>query len=366
MKKILNLIILFGIVASSCSNEDLLQKEELSVVKQRQGGMFDYIEAISIGNRTDCENNILVFPSWEKYKETIEMLEKMKEDYCDSFEAGLPRDVTEEEYDVLADAVGFDEDDILLQFENDLRFCSLRKKIEVLETAWLELQGDGEWNADEDPDNHFIDDTIERTLLSENAEVIIKDEEGKYVYYKLLDDDGSRVEIHDDMEAVEKMINGIDVSDNPNVFLKNNVYKYVDGPCRGNVTNIAYYYGPNGTRIKQVDKVRKQDDWGGESKIKAKTKGYRWIRKKWRNRKTTIVAGINAYNINSSGYITKYCWTSKDIFRRVQKYRKEVVVKYHLPKSQGASIEVQNNSAYGFHSQSGALYINLDFYDNQP
>lgn len=131
--------------------------------------MFSYIESTQINNDVDCENNILIFPTWEKYWETIELLDQMIEDDCDSFDATVPNNITDDQYDALADAAGFDEDNVLRNFEEDLAFCSLRRKIESLENDWLDQQGDGQWDINADPDNHFIDDETERTLLSQNV-----------------------------------------------------------------------------------------------------------------------------------------------------------------------------------------------------
>ena len=60
------------------------------------------------------------------------------------------------------------------KFEEDLEFCSLRRKIESLENDWLDQQGDGQWDINADPDNHFIDDETERAILSQNKEINIK------------------------------------------------------------------------------------------------------------------------------------------------------------------------------------------------
>jgi len=86
MKKIVTIMILSGIITFSCNKDEILQQDKKmngnngSALQARQSSMFDYIEAISVGDNTECENNILVFPSMEKYKETIDLLEKMKED----------------------------------------------------------------------------------------------------------------------------------------------------------------------------------------------------------------------------------------------------------------------------------------------
>jgi HSP20 family molecular chaperone IbpA len=87
---------------------------------------------------------------------------------CDKFDATILRNeynritktkssalsISDDEYDVLADLAGFDEDNALLEFEKDLDFKSLRRKIAVEEDNWLAEQGDGKWNSNKT--YHFI------------------------------------------------------------------------------------------------------------------------------------------------------------------------------------------------------------------
>ena len=81
MKRILlNFSILLGLVVISCDNPDLSQEQNAkndNSLMQRQSSMFSYIESTQINNSVDCENNILIFPTWEKYWETIEVLDQM-------------------------------------------------------------------------------------------------------------------------------------------------------------------------------------------------------------------------------------------------------------------------------------------------
>ena len=81
MKRILlNISILLGLVVVSCDNSDLSQQQNAkndNSLMQRQSSMFSYIESTQINNGVDCKNNILIFPTWEKYWETIEVLDQM-------------------------------------------------------------------------------------------------------------------------------------------------------------------------------------------------------------------------------------------------------------------------------------------------
>ena len=71
MKKIiLNSLILIGLLTVSCEKADLLQEQNANnsnTLMQKQSSLFDYIESTNIQNGVECENNILIFPSSEKF-----------------------------------------------------------------------------------------------------------------------------------------------------------------------------------------------------------------------------------------------------------------------------------------------------------
>ena len=122
MKKLFFYFTFIPFFIISCSKADLTEKKDNSLL-QRQSSYFDYVESTQIGNRIDCQNNILIFPSWDKYWETIDRLDTMIDNECDAFDATIPNNASNDQYDTMADAVGFDEDNVLRKFENDLEFC---------------------------------------------------------------------------------------------------------------------------------------------------------------------------------------------------------------------------------------------------
>lgn len=80
MKRILlNFSILLGLVVVSCDNADLSQEQNAindNSLTQRQSSMFSYIESTQINNGVDCENNILIFPTWENTGKLLKFLTK--------------------------------------------------------------------------------------------------------------------------------------------------------------------------------------------------------------------------------------------------------------------------------------------------
>ncbi|MEZ0007564.1 hypothetical protein ABH942_002946 [Flavobacterium sp. 28YEA47A] len=371
MKKIiLNLSILTGLMLISCERADLPQEQNASndnslTLRQRQSSMFSYIQSARINNDVNCENNILIFPSWNHYWETIDRLDQMVERECDAFDSNVPNNISEDRYNALADAVGFDENNTLRRFEEDLAFCSLRRKIERLETAWLNRQGDRDWDATTDPDNHFIGDPAERTLLSANAEVIIGDEKKGYVYYKFLDDKGNRIEVlNNDRDAISQVSQGKIPSNNPNVVVVNpgRVSAY---NCASSVSQNVYEFSGI-YRFKRTSEVT-QATWFTPSKIISKTIGYKKINGVWKRARLLIAVGINGQNRNASGLAYINCIQERSIHLYKERKRRQVTVKtvntanipiIGVPRN----FTFQDNKLFSYHKR-GPLSVNKDFYD---
>jgi hypothetical protein len=210
---------LAGVFMASCTKTNVSGNGHEIINKKTQSSLFDCIESIKLGNdRNECENNILIFPSWNYYNLTIDKLGGLAKDYRDTFKASIPSGLTNEEYHALCAKKGFDEDYIFNSFENDLRFCSLRKRIADGKQALDKLQRDGQMDQEDNPDNHFIGDETERALLSEKGEVIIGDKHSGYTYYKLTDDKGGAILVHnEDLEAMVMVSNGRIPKHNTNV-----------------------------------------------------------------------------------------------------------------------------------------------------
>ena len=386
--KILSLSILLGLALISCENADLSQEQNVENNKssmQRQGSMFSYIESMQINNGVHCENNILIFPSWEKYWETIEKLDQMIEEDCDAFDTNVSNNVSDDQYDALAEAAGFDEDNVLRKFEEDLTFCSLRQKIESLENEWLDQQGDGQWDINTDPDNHFIDDETERTLLSQYAEVIIGDKERGYVYYKFIDDEGNWIEVHNnDLNVISQIAQQINQgnipTNNPNVTVVTPKRdKQIGYSCKDKVKEVKYEV-LGADRLKRISKVRPAFGTNCSnpnnpctsvfpSKVKAKTKGYKKKNGKWKARRLWIAAGINGQSQSDQGLRYIDCAIENRVHKYKEKRRRHVKVKTttttYIPVAgtpQRFNNALQDDRINSYHKK-GSVIVNKDFYD---
>jgi hypothetical protein len=114
--------------------------------------------------------SVLRFGSQTHFDNTYNCLEAEYEAHCDAFElanAGL----TEDQYNDLIDATGWNEEQTLMAFESAFPgYFSLRKLIEGQMDIFLENTVLDEAN---NPDDHYIDDDIERAMYNKFGQVVI-------------------------------------------------------------------------------------------------------------------------------------------------------------------------------------------------
>lgn len=390
MKKSLKLFIVSLVLTFiSCEKTELTQTETTTTLSKAPTpppsvGYTD-VKAWTINNGLPiCQKNILVFPSWDRYYQVIDFLDQQTELYCDAFDATVPAGTTDENYDLLADnllPVPFDEDRKLLQFENNFTFCSLRKKISTLEEAWLNVQGDGVWDVNTDPDNHFIDDDTERALLNEGVEVIIgpiSDRPYTYTLYKFFADGSyytmplitanatsSTITNTSVLTALQQINNGTYVAGS-NAAVKFNP-PVVEPPtpnCKTNIKEISYEYG-NGERIKRKTKVTASTAIN-RNKIFASTKGYKKKNGNWKLKRFWIVARLANENVSSAGLINFNCNLEESLYMDKNECRRKVVVKKTYNNNGSATpltIKVQDNKIYSYHQKGSSLVFTKDIYD---
>lgn len=359
MKKIkfLGLLIAFGFVSCDKNEAPLDEKSRDTAELAAKQSSFYEVSSMYIDNglSTTCENNILLFESWDKFYEIVDFLDEDIETHCDAFENSQPTTLTDEEYEAISEQLNFDEDKPLIDFETDLEFCSLRKKLYDLETTWLAQQGDGSWDENSDPDNHFIDDDTERTLFNEGVEIAIGSREGTFVIYKFFDWGYVQIQ-NEDYEALQQInLTGVVPENNPNVVIVREVLNSTPG-CKDQVTYRNYFDTGDRTRIKTVTKIK--PPFGlFFSKAKAKTKYYRkkgvWVRGK-----TTITARIEGKYHDSCEFETE------ENLNRTKK-RSKVKVKFKINTALGNYIAVQDNKFYSVHKRRNDVIKTIDFYDEE-
>ncbi|RKF37141.1 hypothetical protein BCY89_05680 [Sphingobacterium siyangense] len=341
------------------------------------------VKAVNLENgiSTSCHNNILIFPTLQDYENSIVKLDQLIDEHNDAFDQQTAN-MTDVEADDYADEIGFDEDLPLVKFEEDLGFCSLRQRIDIMEEEWLSQQGDGAWNLDFNPDSHYIDDETERALLSVASEFIVGNCKIGYTYIKKFDWGTVEVEINDlgSLSTFIAALNNIVDPSNINGATLAQVSELV------NATN-----SPNKIKIKDIgavlgaigqvppsecrDKVKEKDEhifngerriiWkhkygrllngGGNIVIRAKsiTKSYRKKKSKWKKYRATISAGF-------SGSAFFICSTAESLDSNTSKKRKRIKLMKYTDDIAGNNQQkkLKPNGLFSTHTQEGNSYQN--------
>jgi len=329
MKKLpLKLLLLFSVffIFSSCDDEifedsplnstELNSKEESSKtvsticdMVENQGitsTYFPEIRSITLpfSGGMGLAKNILVLPDIPYFYSTVEDLDLMIENHNDAFDI-LTVGMTSEQADDYADATGFNEDQPLVDFETQLNFNSLRKKIETQYNIWLNLQGDV-FDYTTDPDNHFIEDETERTLLGVRADIIIGDCRNGFTYYRFYDWGYVTVPMdsnfNDVMDVLNELNTGATDQDTVEDIIKNNGIGNThgegnppNGPCitKHKHHKTEYYIFSNNRKVKvKFDFDSPIFNWNLPQKISVKVVSFKKKNNgKWKKFRTNIHAG---------------------------------------------------------------------------
>ncbi|GEN76238.1 hypothetical protein [Chryseobacterium hagamense] len=335
------------------------------------------IKAVNLDNSlaTSCQNNILIFPTLQDYENAIVKLDQQIEDYNDAFDqqtAGM----TDTEADDYAESVDFDENQPLIDFEKELKFCSLRQHLANLDDAWLDQQVDGAWDLNTSPDEYYIDDETERALLSLGSEFIVGDCKNGYTLYKRYDwgyasfainDIGTATDI---LTALNNITNPTQQPININGATQGQVSQAVEPYKDSGVTVVATVPAPQGgychSEIKDkgeylfsperkiVWKHKFKDahfpNFPGQTLMKTYTRSYRKKKGKWKKFKATIYTGFygktaTAYQCNDYG---SQSLTGKEKRRKKVKQREYLL----------GDLAVKKNVFFSVHKQEGNSYEN--------
>lgn len=337
------------------------------------------VKAINFDNGlpTTCNNNILIFPTLQAYGEAITKLDQLIEDHNNDFDlqtAGMT-DVQADDY---ADAVGFDENAPLSKFEDEMKFCSLRKYLEELDNDWLSQQTDGAWNLNTAPDEYFIDDETERALLSLGAEFIVGDCKNGYTLYKRFDWGFVSFPI-DDPSTVSQILTALNNISNPTQQPFNTtgatpsqVYAALDPykgsvnytvtnntpppasqlNCRSVVKDKGEHVFSSDRRIMWKHKLKDAQfpNVTGFSLIKTYTRSFRKKKGKWKTYRATIFTGRQG----KTQVFTQCTDYGTEPLDGKERKRKKVKDRYLML----GDIAVKQNLFFSVHKQEGNSYQN--------
>ncbi len=312
------------------------------------------------------KNNIMVFDSEELFAETVDYLFKSNDDFNDRLDSIIPIGLDEDEEEDYMLSNNLDENQVYIDFENQYNFSSLRKDINKREEAWLSRQGANKFDASTDPDNHPIILEAERTLLNPQGEVIILDKQKEPVIYKVFPWGKIKV-VNLDTVVIKKInvehiidLSGITViaSNNPNVII--NVEENQPNDCKTYTSKVEYYYHPQtGQQMKAFTRLNKSLIPSNKTVV-AKTKGYKYKRNKWRNRRINIQAGLSGHNLELF-----YLCNDANGATPTAKSKKRRKLEYRLGRNWNIQplYEVHDNGVYSYHRQ-GHFGLIVDFYNH--
>lgn len=209
----------------SCQKDKKEETQDLDSSFNIQSNIdYSKIAIISKGFRgNNGSSQMLHFKDIKSVKQTISELERQVKDLDHAFVKKYSN-LDEEAINVKEDEIKFNEEKPLLDFNKQLNFKSLYKKISTEEEEWLRQD---ELDFDNDPDNHFILEDEVRAILNTDAELMIGDKIYKY------NKDGYFEIANGSLKILAELSNGVS-----NYFsLPNNVKFVGDDGSRGDGCN---------------------------------------------------------------------------------------------------------------------------------
>ena len=264
------------------------------------------------------------FDSWAQYEELYDCLDAENEAYLDSFEAAHSG-LNDEQFNDLADSIGFVDEQTLINFETFQSFTSYRSVMAAAEATWL--AGGADPASDPDIDN-VIDDEIEEAIRTTDGALWV---DGT-IY--LSDAHGDSWVIPGaSCTALDSILQGIG----------NNAYKvvYDDGTllCNNEQVDYMHHYYDND---KKFIRYKLRWKWGGYHTVSvAKLKMFR-KKNTWRRFRTKIFVKTfgtaDTHNGNKCDQVGPYAkqkgWKRRCTLRAKNKWNSEHTFETGLAKGQ--------------------------------
>lgn len=247
-KQVLFLSCLFAAVLStSCEKETLAGNEAIDV--QEAPIKKVVFNLPSDGRSYSSSGTMMSFSTIQEYENTIQYLMDAVEAHQDAFYLQYG-DLSDDEMDAIAQNIGYDDYQPLIDFEEQHGFTnSMRKNMKALEEIWLANE---ELDPETDPDNDNVFDIFDQTLYNEVGELMLA---GKVLSY---DKPNFDYEILSDYEnSLVKINNGEDVSNDPNIDL----FEKSSSSCIFWKEQHDWHQFSNNRKVKRKVKVRRY--WGG-------------------------------------------------------------------------------------------------------
>jgi hypothetical protein len=269
----------------SCQKEDISEKAPKTKLANTKAS--DPYTGITV------QYGMPVFQNQKHYEDVLTALETACDAHNDAF-ATTWASLDDDAYNDRADALGFDDEKPLKEFEARFRYNSLRNKIRIEEENWLNRPT---LDEDNDPeDKYFTEDDYEQTAANAQGEYKI----GKSIFvgrdntklYEILD--GS-------FSTLDSLRRGLISTTKRNIkihYLTDPINGAKRGDCFGNARTFLQQYYENATkRYKKILKIRStcdDNDLDGRcdsdenSFVKAKIKSYKKKNNRWKKHRTTL------------------------------------------------------------------------------
>lgn len=295
------------------------------------------------------QDGILVFNSSSDVEQAIEYLEYKYDQYSDAFAAQYPG-LTADEFADIEEAVGFNDDQPYIDFENQHGIYSLRALISAQENYWLENTA-GDSTAGTDPDDLYMLDYELRTLV--NADGYLKVGTLYYVFlsdgsYYTYDGGGGGGDCPDpqidcpvELASLKNLKSGDPLPKGVKYYHADPIVaNFFAAPgCTSWKKDNGFVYNSERTwRFKWKVKVF-DGPFSGPGRVKAITKSQRKKNGRWKTRSATIGAQVYGnvvqQNCSGGGYVESYY---KE--RRKRKIKEKVSV---------SNLAVKKGELHGLH-----------------
>ncbi len=278
----LNLPLLFlaAIVSlfMACKKEPLREKLLTAGIEKNDLGPGAVGTACTRSVRLVC--GMLSFNDQAHFQETYDCLEAAYEAHLDAFEAQYGN-LSEDDYNDMADQLGFVDEQTLIDFEGAMGFSSYRAYIFGEEDVWLNNGGDPQYGPGA---TNLFEDDIEAALMNKYGAVMI----GGVIYLTLAD--GSVIEFCS-CELYDRYLqdpSSVDLND-PCITLNKHLY-YGNGTC------CKSYQQEKGGHVYDSDKkitwtlLFEYNQHVDNARSFAKIRHWRLKNNKWRPRRADLLA----------------------------------------------------------------------------
>jgi hypothetical protein len=304
------------------------------------------------------QNGILAFNSTSDVEQTIAYLEYKYDQYSDAFASQYPN-LTADQFADTEEAVGFNDDQPYIDFENQYGIYSLRASLTAQEDYWLETTA-GDETAGVDPDDLYMNDYELRTLVNSDGYLkvgtlyyIFQSDGSYYTYDGGGGGGGCTIDCPIQLAKIKNLKQGDPLPKGVKYYQSEpTVSIYLAAPgCRSNVKKKGFQPNGDGTwRFKW--KVKASDGpFAGPGRVKAITKSYKKKNGRWKKRGATI--GAQVYG----NVVSQDCTGGGAVESNyVQKRKRKIKAKVSLQ-----NLAVKNGELHGFHyhEKVGGYYSTL-------